>query len=188
MKHENKWANIKEEDPKFYENILEEINKDAKIYAEEVVRIRRLLDLEEMEALEDLKKMWKLENQYEEDILELLEPESIEELDYLFENDFDDEFDSFIFEREEMGEFFDEIDYYEEHIREMEYEELRYKWSCIDKYYADKEKQKEDSIDGVESCFERGYNLSDEEFGWFHEEIDDYHIDRNKNPDYTSYL
>lgn len=56
MKHENKWANIKEEDPKFYENILEEINKDAKIYAEEVVRIRRLLDLEEMEALEDLKK------------------------------------------------------------------------------------------------------------------------------------
>ena len=35
MNHDDsKWANIQTEDPQFYETILEEINKDAKIYAE----------------------------------------------------------------------------------------------------------------------------------------------------------
>ena len=36
----------------------------------------------------------------------------------------------------------------------------------------DKARDNEDSIDGVESCFERGYNLSDDELGWFHERKD----------------
>ena len=62
MNHDSKWANIQTEDPQFYETILEEINKDAKIYAEEVVKLRELMDLEEMEELEQLKELWELEN------------------------------------------------------------------------------------------------------------------------------
>lgn len=167
MNHDSKWANIQAEDPQFYETILEEINKDAKIYAEEVVKLRELMDLEEMEELEQLKELWELENPYEQDILELLGPESIDELDYLFEHDFEDyeDYDPFIFERGNMSEFFDELEFYEEqseyYIRKKD---MQYNYEA-----AEKEKLKDDSIDGVESCFERGYNLSDEEFGWFHE-------------------
>ena len=171
MNQDSKWAIIQAEDPQFYETILEEINKDAKIYAEEVVKLRKLMDLEEMEELEQLKELWELENPYEQDILELLGPESIDELDYLFEHDFEDyeDYDPFIFERGNMSEFFNEMDFFEEHHNPyMDDDFIMYDYEDCD----DKARKKEDSIDGVESCFERGYNLSDEDIGCFYERKD----------------
>ena len=173
MNQDSKWAIIQAEDPQFYETILEEINKDAKIYAEEVVKLRKLMDLKEFENLEKLEEIWELENPHELDILQLLNPESIDELDYLFEHDFDydvdEEYDPFIFERDNMREFFNEMDFFEEHHNPyMDDDFIMYDYEDCD----DKARKKEDSIDGVESCFERGYNLSDDDIGCFYERKD----------------